>query len=228
MNGEGAMRVAIVPWGNPFEVYLDPLGKSLDDFCRTMTGGWLFGFAKALTTAGHRPTIVLISRAVGRTTCREHEPTGTPMVIIPAPRRSTLQATCPGLRRDLHEYLSSVPRGLLAELRRHDAVLVQEYEDQRCDVLAWWGRAVGLPVFASFQGGFPPWEAAPLQRLLRPVSMRRLRGLLIGDRAERDRVVRDRRVEHDRLHHVLNPVDLDEWRPRDRAAARVVGVSSPP
>jgi len=51
-------RVAILPWGNLIEDFLDPLGVSLDDFARNMSGGWLFGYAAALRTAGMEPVIV--------------------------------------------------------------------------------------------------------------------------------------------------------------------------
>lgn len=47
--------VAVLPWGTPIEVFLDPLGKSVDDFCERLSGGWLFGYADALGMAATVP-----------------------------------------------------------------------------------------------------------------------------------------------------------------------------
>jgi glycosyltransferase involved in cell wall biosynthesis len=210
--------VALVPWGTPIEVFLDPLHLGLTDFCDRLTGGWLFGYAEGLAATGYEPTIVVSSRSSAATQRRTHLPTGTQVVVLPAP--ASARARRPGLRRDLDAYRCALAPGLLAELSGHDAVLVQEYEEPRADLLAWWGRRRGLPVLASFQGGIPPWEAAPLQRVARGPSMRRLAGLLVGPAEEAERVVTDRRVDADRVHRVMNPVETARWRPEDRAPAR--------
>ena len=211
-------RVALLPWGTPLEVFLDPLGRTLDDFCDRMAGGWLFGYAEALQAAGAEPVLVVSSRAVHRPTTREHAPTGTPVTVLPAPR--TARPARPGLRADVGAYRSALPPGLLDVLRQCDAVLVQEYEEPRADLLAWWGRRHRVPVLASFQGGAPPWYPAPVQRLARGPSLRRLAGLLVGSAEEAERLVRDRGADRARVHRVVNPVDLRAWAPRDRAAAR--------
>ena len=217
-GGRRAPRVAVVPWGTPLEVFLDPLGKTLDDFCERWSGGWLFGYAEALRLAGYEPTLVVSSRTVARETSRRHAATGTPVTVLPAPRHQPSAA--PGVRGDLSAYRSALPPGLLGVLSRHDAVLLQEYEEPRADLLAWWGRLRGTPVLASFQGGAPPWAPAPVQRLVRGPSLRRLGGLLVGSAEEEDRVVRDHRLPRERVHRVLNPVDVTAWAPRERAAAR--------
>lgn len=36
-------KIALVPWGNQIEDYLDAIGVSLEEFCQEMTGGWLSG-----------------------------------------------------------------------------------------------------------------------------------------------------------------------------------------
>jgi len=73
---------------------------------------------------------------------------------------------------------------------------------------------------ASFQGGVPPWRAAPVQNLVRGPSVRRLAGLLVGSAEEADRLVSVRGADPARVHHVVNPVDTTVWLPKDRAAAR--------
>ncbi len=217
-----ARRVALVPWGTPIEVFLEPLGRNLDDFCERLTGGWLFGYAEALTLAGYAPTLVVSSRTARAEYARTHAPTGTPVKVLPFPSvpPASSRPVAAGLRRDLSAYRQALPPGLLRTLALQDLVLVQEYEEPRADGLAWWGTMRRIPVFASFQGGVPPWESAPVQRLVRGVSLRRLAGLLVGSSEEAERVVAARRVNATRVHRVPNPVDTWAWQPQDRVAAR--------
>jgi starch synthase len=214
-----APRVALVPWGTPIEVFLDPLGRTLDDFCERMTGGWLFGYAEALTLAGWAPTLVVSSRTATSELSRVHTPTGTPVTVLSAPPVRAPPGR-PGLRRDVAAYRGALAPGLLRALAGHDVVLVQEYEEPRADLLAWWGQLRGTPVVPSFQGGVPPWEAAPIERLLRGRSLRQFPAILVGPAEEAARLVGERGVDPTRVHHVANPVDTAAWRPGDRAAAR--------
>ncbi|MEJ7799569.1 MAG: glycosyltransferase family 4 protein [Ilumatobacter sp.] len=215
----GGPRVALIPWGTPIEAFLDPLDRTIDDFCDRLHGGWLFGYAVALSGAGYAPTIVVCSSSVQVVQRRRHAPTGTPIVVLPL-SRSSLRSSPPGLRRDLWAYWHAVPRQMASELSRYDAILVQEYEEPRADVLMWWGRARRIPVLATFQGGLPPWERAPLQRLVRGPSLRGCSALLAGSEAECERLVTVRRVKPSRVHRVVNPVDVTAWTPQDRDAAR--------
>ncbi len=212
------VSVALVPWGTPLEVFLDPLGKTLDDFCERLSGGWLFGYAEALQLAGHQPELVLCSRTVDKVTSRTHTPTGTPVTVVPAPTAATTGP--PGLRSDLSAYRRALPPALLGVLSRHDVVLVQEYEEPRSDLLAWWGRLRGVHVVATFQGGVPAWTSAPVQRRVRRPSVRRLAGVLVGSGEEAGRVVASYGVDRSRVHRVVNPVDVAAWSPRDRLSAR--------
>ncbi len=210
--------MALVPWGTPIEVFLDPLNRTVDDFCERLDGGWLFGYATALASVGYAPSIILSSRTVDHIEHRSHVPTGTPVIVLPAagPQRRYK----PGLRRDLQAYRRALPRRMTTVLSEHDAVLVQEYEEPRADLLAWWGRRRRIPVLATFQGGIPPWEAAPLQRLVRGPSLRRFAGLLAGSAQECRRLIDERGADPRRVHRVANPVDVETWTPHDRAAAR--------
>ena len=36
--------VAIFPWGDVIEEFLDPLGLTIEDYAERMRGGWLFGY----------------------------------------------------------------------------------------------------------------------------------------------------------------------------------------
>ncbi len=40
--------LALLPWGDLIEDFLDGIGVSLEDFSSKMTGGWLFGYVEAL------------------------------------------------------------------------------------------------------------------------------------------------------------------------------------
>jgi glycosyltransferase involved in cell wall biosynthesis len=217
-HGRRPARVAVVPWGTPLEVFLDPLGRTLDDFCERWSGGWLFGYAEALRLAGYDPTLVVSSRTVVREASRCHAATGTPVTVLPAPSREPSDVA--GVRGDLSAYRSALAPGLLGVLSRHDVVLLQEYEEPRTDLLAWWGRVRGTPVYASFQGGAPPWSSAPVQSAVRGPSVRRLAGLLVGSAEEQDRVVRTYLLPPERVHRVVNPVDVTAWAPRSRSEAR--------
>jgi glycosyltransferase involved in cell wall biosynthesis len=79
--------LAIVPWGHVFEAFLDPLGISLDQFCTTVSGGWLFNYVRALQAVDIDSVIVLVSTNVRRTQWRIHEPTGARICVLPAPPR---------------------------------------------------------------------------------------------------------------------------------------------
>ena len=51
----------MLPWGHTVEDFLDGLGVSFDQFCMEMTGGWLFGYVRALQLAGLQVTIFCFS-----------------------------------------------------------------------------------------------------------------------------------------------------------------------
>ena len=63
---EGSPTVAILPWGDLVEDYLDPLDLTLDDYAERLSGGWLFGYAEALRRTGVGTVVVCWSRAVER------------------------------------------------------------------------------------------------------------------------------------------------------------------
>ena len=44
--------VALLPWGNVLEDFIDKIGVSLESFCSEFTGSWMFGYAEALRRVG--------------------------------------------------------------------------------------------------------------------------------------------------------------------------------
>src|SRR5437867_11330432 len=195
--------LALMPWGDLIEDFLDEIGLSLDEFASNMTGGWLFGYVAALQRYGVRTIIFCVSGRVSSTLRTVHEPTGAALVILPASaayralRRSMKNpyGTSDGamfgatsrfsrpLWRAAHGLGPSLatPIGALArEIRRArcSAILCQEYESPRFDVSVLMGRLLRLPVFATFQGG--TWSRSGLERRARPHALRRSAGLIIG------------------------------------------------
>jgi starch synthase len=43
-----APTIALLPWGDVWENYLDMIGIFLDEFCTEATGTWLFNYVEAL------------------------------------------------------------------------------------------------------------------------------------------------------------------------------------
>ena len=228
--------VALLPWGDIYEDYLDGIGVSLDEFCTEMSGGYLFGYVDALERVGVRTVLVLWSRNVSHPERRIHVPTGATVWALP-PTRAYMAARRLADRvqtiggqwarrlerpaRFLAGYCATTPRVLARVLGEEgcSAVLVQEYEYPRFDVCLLLGRMLGLPVLATFQGGRPE-KGRSLEGWIRRRSVPRAAGLLIGPRREA-RVVRLRYdLPSEAITIVGNPIDIEEWRPREREAAR--------
>jgi glycosyltransferase involved in cell wall biosynthesis len=235
--------VALLPWGDVAEDFLDPLGIGLNELRDEMSGGWLFGVVEALQRAGVETSLVIVSRSVGVVTRWRHKATGAPLIVLPATRgHRALSRTVadpygwtaadsarssgalgrlvaqPG--RQLAPYLATPVRALGRELRRMraDALLCQEYEYQRFDTCVVLGRILGIPVYATFQGGDAPRTA--LERLVRPLTMRGARGLIVGATAEAERVRVRYRIPRERIARIPNPLDVRAWGNGRRAAVR--------
>ncbi len=172
------MTIALVPWGDLIEDFLDGIGVSLDEFSSKMTGGWLFGYIEALRLQGIETVVVCFSARVVSTVRTVHEPTGARIVILRAPgiyRRLRRRMKDPygctmqsmfgekdggqtgywRLAHHLAPYLATPTLVLTREIRRAGctAILCQEYESPRFDALIAVGAMLGIPVFATFQGG---------------------------------------------------------------------------
>ena len=77
--------IAILPWGDSVEDFLDPLGIGLEGLRDEMSGGWLFGVVEALGRVGVEATLVVVSRSVSEVVRWRHGPTGAPLVVLPSP-----------------------------------------------------------------------------------------------------------------------------------------------
>jgi glycosyltransferase involved in cell wall biosynthesis len=238
--------VALVDFSQLVEDYLDNIGVTLEGFLGETSGGWMFGYIDALRKAGVRTVLFLVSARVAAPERRRHAATGAAVWVLPAPsayrrvRRSVLnpyagtvdeacgdvrgsrRALCAALL-ELAPYLSTPLVHLARALRREGcrAVLCQEYEHGRFDACLLLARALGLPVFATFQGGDA--SLGRLERLVRGPALRACDGVVIAARCEAERVRARYGVPAEKIARVFNPLDLGGWRPStppERAAAR--------
>lgn len=235
--------IALLPWGDLIEDFLDTIGVSIEGFCNEMSGGWMFGYVEALRRAGVRTVIFCISARVTEPVRYIHRVTGTPIYVLPttklySPIRNRMVDPCGwevsdmfgdvrGLRhllfavlKDMASYVAT-PLGLLArELRREgcQAILCQEYEYPRFDACSLLGWRMGLPVFASFQGG--DFQTSRWERYLRPIALKASAGLIIASQTEVQRVQSRYGVPPAKIARIFNPLDLELWQPMERAEAR--------
>jgi glycosyltransferase involved in cell wall biosynthesis len=229
--------IAFLPWGNSLEDWLEPLGVSLEALRTEFSASWLFRYIGALRRAGIRSVVIAPSRTVVRESSFTHQPTGATFALIPSPflfrvlRRTAIGTGLSGqyVREVLEDrrtvlraggaYLAMSMRGVIRALRHHgcDAILCHEYEYPRFDQAILLGRLLGIPVFATFQGGT---ATSLLERPWRRTTIRRSAGLIIPSRLELERVRRRYGTPPPPIAHILNPVDLETWRPGNREAAR--------
>ncbi len=236
-------RIALLPWGDAIEDFLDPLDITLEQFRDEVEGGWLFGYVDALARVGVQTVIVCFSERLADPVAWRHKPTGAELIVIPLPRsarrlRQLLEdryawsaraaaSTCRGPRRlaalaahELAPYCATAVRPLARALRSRGAaaILCQEYEYQRFDVAVLLGRALGLPVFGTFQGGDAPrtWLERPLRRL----ALRSCDGLIVASDAEVKRVRSTYGVARARIARIPNPLDIELWDQARRGAWR--------
>lgn len=218
-------RVAIFPWGEVIETFLDPLGLEAADFAGRMRGGWLFGFARALETCGVASVIVYASEQVGEPTRMIHHETGVPIWLVPGRRTGDgLTRGSPSLQA-LQQWRRTPLASFTRVLRQEgaEALLVQDYEHPRFDALLALGTALGLPVFASFQGGDA--TASVLEGVVRRRSLGACRGVVAPSSRERARLRARYGLPGERLFDIPNPVDSTVWRPDGKAGAReILGI----
>lgn len=239
--------IALLPWGNVVEDFLDTLGVSLEDFCTEFRGSWMFGYVDALRQVGVRTVLICISARVTTPSRFIHGPTGATICVLPVPRsyrfiRSRMmnpygrnvkqtfgdlrgfraRARLPmfAMSHEVVLYLTTPLKLLARELRREgcSAVLCQEYEYPRFDVCVLLGRLMGLPVFATFQGG--NYQRNHIERFLRPHTLHACAGLIIGTRSEARRVQASYGLEVGKIARIFNPIDVESWTPFDRRDAR--------
>jgi starch synthase len=152
----------------------------------------------------------------------EHEPTGAPIWLVPG--RSSQAIRNPSLRA-IDQWRGVPTRQIrqVLEERNCRALLVQEYEDARFDVLVRLAGQLGIPAYATFQGGDLTLSLA--ERLVRRRSIKAAAGLMVSASMERERVWNRYGVPPPPVASHPNPLDCEEWRasPRDEAR-RALGL----
>jgi glycosyltransferase involved in cell wall biosynthesis len=246
---ERPVTIALLPWGNVIEEFLDTIGLSLEAFCNEFTGSYMFRYIEALRQVGVRTVLICVSARVSEPARFTHRPTGATIHLLPAlrihrllrwkmvrpfgPEGRTVREAFGELRgprcialpvlavaKEVVLYLST-PLRLLSRILREEecsAILCQEYEYPRFDVCVATGRLLGLPVFATFQGG--DYQRNHLERFLRPLALRACTGLIIATQSEIQRVQSRYGVSSAKIARIFNPVDVQLWRATDRIAAR--------
>ena len=216
--------VAIFPWGDVVEDFLDPIGLDVEGFAERMTGGWLFGYVAALQTAGWRPIIVCASRSCATPRRLVHAGTGAAIWLVPG--ASVQEGRSPSLF-SLRRWMATPTRafGRVLDEEACDAILVQEYEYTRFDQLVRLARARRIPAFASFQGG--DRTLSPVEQLVRSSSLRLAAGLIVASSAERTRLKTAYPALRVPIIDIPNPLDTAEWRRMDKGEARrQLGIDS--
>ncbi len=218
MTGDRTSRViALFPWGDVIEEFLEPIGLDLNDFVERMTGGWLFGYAAALKAVGHNPVIVCASERVKKIESLVHSGTGTPIWVAPA--RRPRQGYSPA-GYSLRRWMATPFAAFRKILRRSacDMLIAQEYEYTRFDALALLSRSMNLPLYATFQGGDRTLSRP--EAVARQLSLRACRGLIVASSAERERLALAYPQIALDIADIPNPLDTQEWRAMDRMEAR--------
>jgi glycosyltransferase involved in cell wall biosynthesis len=238
--------VALLPWGNVLEDFIDKIGVSLETFCSEFTGSYIFGYIDALKRAGVRTVLICISARIAKPSHFTHTVTGATVCVLPAPWiyrrlrpkminpygrtvRHVFGRICGGrwvlfpllaLLREMILYLTTPLILLARELRREncDAILCQEYEYPRFDACVLLGSLMRLPVFATFQGG--DYQRSRLERFLRPLTLRACSGVVIPTGSEVRRVRARYGLAPAKIARIFNPVDPEIWSRFDRTAVR--------
>jgi len=219
--------IVLIPGSDRFEDFFDKIGVSLETFRDEFTGGWLFNYVRALRLSGVRTLLLFMSARVDVPVRLTHADTGATMWILPSPRLHEKLRN--GQRRffpksealvGMTSYVATPLRALARILRqeRCDAIMCQEYEHPRFDLCVLFGRVLGVPVFATYQGGNQ--TRTPIERAMRRASVRRCAGLIIPSHAEIARVQTRYGVSSSRIGLIPNPVEVVAREPSDRDAVR--------
>jgi glycosyltransferase involved in cell wall biosynthesis len=229
-------RVALLPWGDVFEDWLDPLGVTPEVFRDEMTGSWMFGYVDALRLAGVDTILVCFTTRVVTPVRWTHAPTGATLYLLPPGRgfaavssrmlrepigdRRDPAAVGGAVLRNIAPYLATPVAALVRLVRVESctAILCQEYETPRFDACILAGALTRLPVFASFQGG--DYHVSRLEGVVRPRTMGRAERLIVATQREIKRIQARYGVPSGKIARIFNPIDVNEWRPRDRVDVR--------
>jgi starch synthase len=227
------MKVAILPWGNVIEDFLDSINLSIESFCDDMTGGWLFGYIEALNQVGVHTVLICVSDCVQKKTHYIHKPSGTTVIVLPALRiyrfvKRLVEPTRTNNRDisawkrlyyrflqplvHIEPYLATPPFLLkqVLEEERCNAVLCQEYEYPRFDVCVAVSKLLNLPVYASFQGG--DFQSSRIEAWIRPRTLAACGGLIVATQTEIQRLKSVYNFRPEKVAKIFNPLDLNLWK----------------
>jgi starch synthase len=118
------------------------------------------------------------------------------------------------------QYLSLPLNTLARELKRQScrAILCQEYENPRFDACVLLGQLIGVPVFATFQGGDKTQSA--LEYPFRRLAFRACAGVIISTQSEVERVQNHYPIPVTKIARVFDPMNTKTWYPLDRTESR--------
>ncbi|MBA3923094.1 MAG: glycosyltransferase family 1 protein, partial [Nostocaceae cyanobacterium] len=85
-NTPSQPTIALLPYGDLIEDFLDTIGVSFEVFCNEFMGSWMFGYIDALQLVGVRTVLFCFSANVAAPTRFTHAPTGTTICVLPAPK----------------------------------------------------------------------------------------------------------------------------------------------
>ncbi len=88
--------VALLPYGDLIEDFLDTIGVSFEAFCNEFMGSWMFGYIDALQLVGVRTVLFCFSANVTAPSRFTHKPTGTTICLLPTTK---IYRTYRGVRR---------------------------------------------------------------------------------------------------------------------------------
>jgi glycosyltransferase involved in cell wall biosynthesis len=86
VNTQSEPTIALLPYGDLIEDFLDSLGVSFEAFCKEFTGSWMFGYIDALRLVGVRTVLFCFSANVTAPSRFTHVPTGATICVLPAPK----------------------------------------------------------------------------------------------------------------------------------------------
>jgi len=79
-------HIGLLHWGDLIEYFLNEINVSLKEFREEMTGGWMFGYIRALQMSGINATLICVSARVRHIETWTHLPTGARICVLPASR----------------------------------------------------------------------------------------------------------------------------------------------
>ncbi len=213
------MKVAILPWGNVIEDYLDGIGISAEEFATEMQGGWLFGYADALKAAGSDACIIVVSRNTNITQRIINPNSGTVTIVLPSPDIYSLLNNVPKIKQ-IAAY-TALPKNTLANALQEEEcthIIMQEYADPRFDSVTSVAKRLNLPVIPTFQGGQTEPRFIFTQRI-RQSSIHAAKGLIIASSVEAERM-RSLYGSDLPIRTICNPIDPTIWFTEDRKTCR--------